>query len=188
VAGRTPEEAIANFVGSLNETLSCVADRRLAAHQESEHQFKIFYTSPVLLKDRTGARFYLSIAQIFTVQQRTDGMFKVHTRYYNYVFADGPEPSHHGVVSYHWHPSDFALRDPHLHLRITQQVGYPEIERKIGKAHYPTSRICLEDFVLMLIKYYDIPPRIGGGRWSSILRRNKKAFSKEASWFVAHNE
>jgi len=43
------------------------------------------------------------------------------------------------------------LRDPHLHLRTTPNLGYPEIERKIARAHFPSSRVCLEDFIKLLI-------------------------------------
>jgi hypothetical protein len=94
------------------------------------------------------------------------------------------QTSHHGIVAYHWHPDDFSVRDPHLHLRITPNLGYPEIERKIGRAHFPTSRVCLEDFVRLLIDYYDIKPSLHHSAWRRILRKNKAAFGKQASWFA----
>jgi len=159
---------------------------RLVAYQESSNKYKLFLKDPVPISSRSGHTFYLSVMQTCTAEKLQDG-FKVHTAYYSYVFSDSPAFAHHGVVSYHWHPDEFAVRHPHLHLRITPELGYPEIERKIADAHFPTSRVCLEDFILLLIRYYDIQPLLGDGRWSRVLRKNRKAFAKGATWFVAHN-
>lgn len=185
--GRTAKEAIQNFAGFLNETLSCVTDTCLVAFQESDNKYKLFLKDPVPISSRSGHRFYLSVVQTCTVE-KLEGGFKVHTLYYSYIFSDSPAFAYHGVFSYHWHPDEFNVRHPHLHLRITPELGYPEIERKIAKAHYPTSRVCIEDFILLLIKYYDIQPLLGGAQWSRILRKNRNAFAKGATWFVTHNK
>jgi hypothetical protein len=168
----------------MNETLSCVTDKRLVPYQDSDNLYKIFFRAPVRITARNGNRFYLQITQVCTAEERDDGLFKAHTREYSYVFSDSSESSHHGIVSYHWHPNDFALRDPHLHLKITPQLGYPEIERKVSRAHFPTSRVCLEDFIGLLINHYDIVPAIHHSTCRSILRKNKAAFGKEATWFI----
>jgi len=44
--------------------------------------------------------------------------------------------------------------------------------------------VCLEDFILLLIKYYDIKPILHPSTRKRILRKNKQAFEKHASWFV----
>jgi len=44
--------------------------------------------------------------------------------------------------------------------------------------------VCLEDFVLLLINYYDIKPALAPGKWKPILQKNKSAFGQQASWFV----
>ncbi len=136
------------------------------------------------VRTAAGSEFYLSVAQSFTIKKRNDGLFKVHTLQYSYIFNDNKDPTTKGIVSYHWHPNDFNLSDPHLHLHITPELGYPEIERRISRAHFPTSRVCLEDFVLLLIKYYDIKPVLPASKWKPILKKNKGAFSKMATWFV----
>jgi hypothetical protein len=184
VPARTAKEAIEAFAGFLNETLSCVTESRLQPYQESSKLFKIFFVRPAPIVDRNGRRFYISITQICSTQKRDDGLIKAHTREYSYVFSDDPAPQTHGIVSYHWHPSDFAVRDPHLHLRITQQTGYPEIERKIARAHFPTSRVCLEDFVYLLIQHYDIKPLLHPSTWKRVLRKNKDAFNQGATWVI----
>jgi hypothetical protein len=170
----------------MNETLSCVTERRIAPYQESENLYKLLFRSPAPIMARNGDRFYLQVTQVCTAEKNDDGMFRAHMRQYSYVFSDSPIADYHGIVSYHWHPHDFARRNPHLHLRITQNMGYPEIERRISRAHYPTSRICLEDFVELLIEDYDIRSDLHHSTWKSILRRNKATFSKQATWFIAH--
>jgi len=168
----------------MNETLSCLTERRLSAYQESDNLYKILFTSPIPVVARNGGGYFLQITQICTVEKRSDGIFKAHTRQYSYVFSDSVQPTHHGVVSYHWHPNDFARREPHLHLKITPELGYPEIERRIAKAHFPTSRISLEDFIDLLIEDYDIKPLLHHSTWRRILRKNKLAFGKQATWFI----
>jgi hypothetical protein len=165
VSGRSAREAIENFVGSINETLTCVTDSRLSAYQESARIYKLLFRSPIPIASRSGDRFYISVTQACTVDEREGGIFRAHMREYSYVFADSPHPTHHGIVSYHWHPNDFALRDPHLHLKLTPNLGTPEIERKIARAHFPTSRVCLEDFIRLLIVDYDIRPALYHSTW-----------------------
>lgn len=182
--GRSAKEAIENFVSFMDETLSCVTNSHLSPYQKSTKLYVVFFRAPVPLVSRNGNRFYLQVTQQCTAEKCDDGSFKAHTRQYSYVFSDSAQATHHGIVSYHWHPDDFSVRDPHLHLRITPNLGYPEIERKIARAHFPTSRVCLEDFVRLLIDYYDIKPLLHHSTWRRILRKNKEAFGKQATWFV----
>jgi hypothetical protein len=184
VPGRTAKEAIETFAGFMDETLSCLTNRRLLAHQRANNTYLLFYGEPVPLRSDTGARFYLQVTQVCNAVPLGDGTYKARTREYSYVFSESSELDHHGLVSYHWHPNDFNLRDPHLHLRITPQVGCPEIEHKLSKAHFPTSRVCLEDFVTLLLKYYDIKSPLHHSTYRSILKKNKTAFSKNATWTV----
>jgi hypothetical protein len=184
VPARTAKEAIETFVGFLNETLSCVTEDRLSAYQESAKLYKVLYEPLAPITSISGTRYFLSVTQVCTVEKIEGETFKVHTREYSYYFSEVDEPAHHGIVSYHWHPNDFAVRDPHLHLKITPNTGYPEIERKIHRAHFPTSRVCLEDFIQLLISAYDIKPLFSRSRYTTILRKNKAAFGKDATWFV----
>jgi hypothetical protein len=182
--GKNPREAVENFAAFICETLSCITSDKPVAHQDSDNLYKLLFKKPARVTARNGDPFYVLATQTFTVIKKKDGTFKVHTREYSYVFSSTPEPAHKGIFSYHWHPEDFALRDPHLHITITQNMGYPEIERRIARAHFPTSRVSLEDFVLLLIKYYDIKPLLHSGKWHRILRKNKSAFGEQASWFI----
>jgi hypothetical protein len=182
--GKSPKEAVENFAGFICETLSCITSDPPQAYQESENLYKILFKKPARVTAKNGDPFYIQVTQTFTVKETVDGTFKVHTREYSYVFSSSSVPAHKGILSYHWHPEDFDLHDPHLHITITPNMGYPEIERRISRAHFPTSRICLEDFLLLLIKYYDIKPVLHSSTWKRILGKNKAAFSQQASWFV----
>jgi hypothetical protein len=182
--GKDQKEAVDQFIGFIRETLDCITSARLNAHQESEKLFKLFFDPSAQIVAKNGAKFYISVAQTFTVQQREDGSYKVHTREYSYVFSTERESTTHGRVAYHWHPQDFDLRDPHLHISLTPQVGYPAIDQRISRAHFPTSRVCLENFILFLIKYYDTKSPLADSKWKRLLKKNKAAFSKQATWLV----
>jgi hypothetical protein len=182
--GRTAKEAIEAFAGFLNETLSCLTDCRLDAYQSANNTFVLLYKDPVRLLSLSGNPFYLNVTQVCSAEKREDGMYKAHTREYSYVFSDSATATTHGILAYHWHPDVFALREPHLHIKITPLLGSPEIERKISRAHFPTSRVCLEDFVQLLLKYYDIRSPHHHSRYRSILNRNRREFSRGATWTV----
>jgi len=168
----------------MNETLSCLTDHSLLAYQKANNTFALLYQSSVPIFSASGTRFYLQVTQICNAQKREDGLFKAHTREYSCVFSDSPADTNYGILAYHWHPNDFDLRSPHLHIRITPQMGSPEIERRISRAHFPTSRVSLEDFVFLLLKYYDIRSPLHHSTYRSILKRNRREFSKGATWTV----
>ena len=169
----------------MNETISCLTESTLAPYQKSDNTFALLFRNAVPIHNASGSRFYLQVTQVCNTEQTDDGLYKARTREYSYVFSDTAAESYHGILAYHWHPNDFDLRSPHLHLRITPQMGCPEIERRISRAHFPTSRVCLEDFVLLLIKYYDIKSPLHHSRYRSILKRNKDAFSRGATWTIS---
>lgn len=184
MAGKSPREASENFAYYLRETLNCVTDQELLAFQESDKIHKLTFKTPAVLASGHGTDYYLSVSQAFTIVATTDRQFKAHSREYSYIFSDSDTVSHHGIVSYHWHPHISDLRDPHLHLYVRRHAESSRTENIIPRAHFPTSRVCLEDFVWLLIKYYDINPL--QEKWKSILKKNKAAFAKGATWVVAH--
>jgi hypothetical protein len=186
VAGKSPKEASENFAFFLRETLNCVTDQELLAYQESDKIHKITFKDPAVLTSTDGTEYYLSVSQAFTIVPKDGDQFKAHSREYSYIFSDSDTISNHGIVSYHWHPHISDLRDPHLHLHVRRHAESSITEKIITRAHYPTSRICLEDFLWLLIRYYKITPL--NRKWKSILKKNKAAFAKGATWFVAPPE
>lgn len=183
MAGKNPREASENFAFFFRETLNCVTDQELLAYQESDKVHKVTFKDPAVLESKNGMKYYLSVSQAFTILPKED-QFKVHSREYSYIFSDSNTISHHGIVSYHWHPHISDLRDPHLHLHVKSHAESTRTEKIIPRAHYPTSRVCLEDFIWLLIQYYEIKPL--DRKWKSVLKKNKTAFAKGATWVIAH--
>lgn len=167
-------EAVSNFIHYLQETLSCVTSAQLIGFQQGKNLRKVWFTpSARVAKVGTGYRF-LFITQVFTVT-RVPGQpkfFKVNTREYSYRLSDSPNIEYDDIVAYHWHPHEFEVRYPHLHVRAVRRV------------HFPTSRVCLEDFVRLGIDYYDVKPNLPHEEWTGILKKNKSAFDRGASWKI----
>jgi hypothetical protein len=176
VAGKTEKEAADNFLGYLQETVSCVTAESLTAFQQSKKLYKVFFNPPTELTTRSGGRLFLSLTQVFSAgpDPNQDGEFKVSTREYSYRLLHRVDVASREILAYHWHPHDSELRDPHLHIRSVPRV------------HFPTSRVCIEDFVWMMIKYYGVRPKMKHSEWTAILAKNKKAFEQMATWNIHH--
>jgi hypothetical protein len=186
VGQKTPEEAVEKFTGFFSESLSCVTTHGLIGKRTKRLQKVTFYP-PAPVYTNTGAVLFIAVTHVFTtVPDKADGGYKVSSREYFYKLSDNPHESEHdqGTFSYHWHPNGYPIRYPHLHLTITPQLGYHGLELRINRAHYPTSRVCVEDFVRLLIQGYDIKPTCAKSEWSRILQKNKTAFHKHATWSI----
>jgi hypothetical protein len=173
VAGRTAQEAADNFVHFLKETLSCLTDHYLSAYQQSARLYKVFYDPYASLVTRDGLEYQLSFTQVFRVIPHPDmpGQFKAKTQEYSYRLLLGPEEQSE-VLAYHWHPQDPGVHFPHLHIVQAHRI------------HFPTSRVCLEDFALLLMRDYRVRPRLSHAECKEILERNKRAFEKMATWKI----
>lgn len=176
MAGRNEKEAADNFLVYLHETLSCITDGYLTAFQQSKKLYKIWFNPPVKLTTQSGGRLFLSFTQVLGAgpDPKDPGEFKVSTREYSYRLLQQVDVASREVLAYHWHPNDSAVRDPHLHVRAVPRV------------HFPTSRVCLGDFVSMLINYYGVRPKLKHSEWTVNLAKNKKAFERMATWKVQH--
>lgn len=176
VAGRTPREAADNFASFLDETISCITAETLTAFQQSDRLYRVFSHPPFSLNTRSGARIFLSITQVFSVGLSADDktQFKGKTRFYSYRLSQQADVGAKEVLAYHWHPLESDVRHPHLHVACVPRV------------HFPTSRVCLEDVIEMLIRYYGVRPRLLHDEWTGILNKNKSAFEQMATWKIRH--
>jgi hypothetical protein len=177
VAAKTPKEAAEKFVDFLKETLSCISDQFVSAYPQSQKLYKVYYEPYAPVVARTGENYSLSITQIFRTLQIAEGEFKgqykAKTQEYSYRLIEGSTQEEE-VLAYHWHPNDPGVQFPHLHIKAAHRI------------HFPTSRVCLEDFVYLLIRDYKIVPRLKHAEYTEILERNKKAFEKMATWKIHH--
>jgi hypothetical protein len=171
---KSPREAVDNFAGYFKETLSCISAGFVTVFQESANVFKITCDPPVKMSKRSGGNLFLIATQSLRPVKKSDGHFKVTTQEYSYRLVAESSIASADVVSYHWHPHDSDLRTPHLHIT------------EVPRVHFPTSRVALEDFVMMLMRYYDIRPRLNYSEWNEILEKNKAAFEKHATWKIKH--
>jgi len=176
VAGRNEWEAADNFVAYLHETLACITPEKLAFYQQSKKLYKVWFNPAAELTTRSGGRLFLSFTQVLGAgpDPKEPGEFKVSTREYSYRLLERSNIASKEILAYHWHPNDSDLRDPHLHIRCVPRV------------HFPTSRVCVEDVVCMLIKYYGVRPRTKHSEWTAIIEKNKRAFEKMATWKIRH--
>jgi hypothetical protein len=175
VSGSSPKDAANNFAHFLRETLSCITPQFVSAFQQSDKLYKIWFEPYARVTTTDGGSLYISVTQIFRVvpHPETQGQFKAKTQEYSYRLL-GDQNQEEEILAYHWHPNDFDVKYPHLHVRSAPRV------------HFPTSRVCLEDFVLLLIRYYNARPKLPHAKWRGILDKNKKAFEKMATWKVEH--
>jgi hypothetical protein len=127
MAGRTPPEAVNNFLTPLQRALSCVTNAVLLVgggyHVSTRPHVLLFQDNPVLLgHDR---RFALKLIQQYRIVEDEEprGPWKVSTVAYYYT-VETPETSTappQEVFGYHWHPQERnAVTYPHLHLYQAQ--------------------------------------------------------------------
>ena len=100
--------------------------------------------------------------------------WKVSTVAYSYSLrqSNGPE-----ILAYHWHPNlPGSVRYPHLHLEYGAGISRPEFHR----AHLPTGRVALEDFVRLLIESFGVLPE--RDNWEEDLAASRAEFEAERTW------
>jgi hypothetical protein len=175
VSGKTPQEAADNFIYYLRETLTCLSSQFVSAYRQSDKLFKVYYEPYARVRVHGGDYYQVSITQIFRVipDPREDKQFKARTQEYSYSLLGDDDG--HELLSYHWHPNDPGVKYPHLHIAELKRI------------HFPTSRVCLEDFVSLLFRDYDVKPNLPHAEYKRILEKNKKSFEKWATWKIQHN-
>lgn len=95
---------------------------------------------------------------------------------YQYRIADISE---HDLAVYDWHPDGkSSVTTPHLHvlcaepIQMAQRPGSPRegVKTHLGKVHFPTARIFLEDIAELLIRDFAVVP--ARSDWQAVLQRN----------------
>lgn len=175
MAGKTPKEAAENFVKYLRESLGCLSDHFVTAYQQSSKLYKVYYEPYAHVVDFEYTNYEVSVVQIFRIvpDPLQEGQFKAKTQEYSYTLLKDERE----IVSYHWHPNDPGVSYPHMHIH----------EKAIKRIHFPTSRVCLEDFILLLFRDYEIRPNVSHADYKAVLERNKRNFEKWATWKIQHN-
>lgn len=175
MAARNPKEAENNFAYYFRESLSVVTDAYLLAARDGERRI-LLYEPPVKLERKSGLPLYLAVTQTYKIVS-TDGGYKAQSTSYTYELYVKKGGDLENVLEFHWHPETTAnLRWPHLHVNADGPDG------DLRRTHFPTARTAIEDFLRLLIRDFEVKPRLPYSEWKEILTRNKKAFSDSATW------
>lgn len=175
---RTPREAVRAFLAPLNRAIASFTSAQLAGGDAPNVDHALIfrptryarlagYLDP--LSDPVELRF--SLAHNYKVTQ-TDGGWTVHTQGYTYQFEldDGQE-----IVIYHYDPrSASKVKTPHLHVRGLDKPF------DLGKAHFPTGRVSIEEVLRFAVRELGVRPR--ATNWQTILEETERAFHEKKTW------
>lgn len=180
MAGKTPAEAVQNFLDPLSQALSCVTRAILLVGAgyyvaDEPHALALSEDPAPLGRDR---RYALKLIQHYRIvpAEGQRGPWKVETvaYYYTVIEADAP---HRDIFGYHWHPQGRSpITYPHLHLHSGADVGAP----RMADAHFPTGRIAVEQVLRLLIKEFDVTPLRDD--WETILQETQERFEEWRTW------
>jgi hypothetical protein len=176
VPGKTPREAVQNYVTPLQQAVSCVSKAVLRPSGYDPSDEPLVLLSQQMPDRLATTDLYFDVAQWFRIiEDPANGPWRVTTEGYKYTIEteDGEE-----ILGYHWHPRSLShIREPHLHLGTGARIGRSELET--AKAHLPTGRVSMEDFIQLLIEVFAAHPRRD---WRTILKATGDLFWKYASW------
>jgi hypothetical protein len=126
--------------------------------------------------DLSGTELSVVVSQHYRLIERPAPVepWKVSTVAYFYALR---EAGGHEIFSYQWHPLITAsVTFPHLHIGYGAYVGRDEFH----KAHLPTGRVALEDFVRLLIEEFHVPPVRDD--WPEVLQQSLTEFEADREW------
>lgn len=177
MAGRTPAEAVNAYLGPLSRAVSCVTKGVLNVSPggyvpEQEPHLLVFGSGFEVLR----GGFVLTLQQGYAIvpAEGERGPWKCSTTWYQYSLDDAER---HEIVAYHWHPGGASdVRRPHLHLGAGAGVQHEGVAR----AHLPTGRVSIEDFLLLAICDLGVEPL--RQNWRDILEGARDVFEDWQTW------
>lgn len=181
MAGKSPYEAVLNYIAPLQRVASCVTSavlRYQGRYQpETSYALALGDGTPIRLTriNRTGPPLYLSFTMWYRIVEAAGvrGPWKVTIDGYEYSLDDDQG---HEAIAYHWHPGRGWANFPHVHLGAGAQVGRREL---IG-LHLPTERIAFEDVVWLAIHELGVRPlRLD---WEGVLSASRTLFQRYRTW------
>ena len=176
MAGKTPHQAVRNFIEPLNRALSCVTKAILVASgydpADKPHAVALNNGNPVSLRVKPPL-FFTVLIQYKIVEAKGElGPWKVSTVAYIYAVQDKQRRE---LFAYHWHPQETPqYHYPHLHIGGGIAGGFFE------KLHLPTRRISLEEVLRLLITQLKVKPLKRD--WEKVLRETQEAHERFRTW------
>lgn len=168
--GRSPHQAVDNFIRPIQLAVSCIS-KDVVVHG-GEHELntpcaiQVGKEGNIKLK---GGKVYLTVQLNYEIidDPNEPGGYKITTTAYSYAIRDRNEKE---LLRYDWHPKIEHISYPHIHVE----------DSKLKKHHLPTSRIVLEQILRLLITQFDVRPKRKD--WSAILTRGLRAVEDHCSW------
>jgi hypothetical protein len=168
--GRSPHEALDNFLSPIQRAISCVSKDvvRHAGDYELNTPCAIQVGKQGTIKLK-GGKLYLTVQLNYEIINDPDeqGGYKINTTAYSYSIRDRHENE---ILRYDWHPHIEQIPYPHVHME----------DSTLKKHHLPTSRIALEQVLRLIITQFDVKPKRKD--WSAVLTRGLRAFEDHCSW------
>jgi hypothetical protein len=180
VAGATPRKAVENFVRPLQDALACVTNLRvdLQGRYELGETYALTVNRGELVQLTRVVQGHIGIgiriSQNYRIVEADGdrGPYKVRTTAYMYSVEDD---NGHEVFGYHWHPES-RIKYPHLHLEHGAHLGLADLHR----AHFPTGRVSVEEFLRLVIEAFRVEPRRED--WRAVIQRSQDIFRKWQTW------
>lgn len=108
-------------------------------------------------------------------QSRRSERYRISTRGYMYGLQD---PNGSEVFAAHWHPlGSSPYVDPHYHVGAAALSDDGVFS---PRAHIPSHRVSLEEFVRFVITQFDVEPTCDD--WNERLRSTEDTFDRYKSW------
>jgi hypothetical protein len=176
LAGRTPQEAVRNFLEPLKAVVGCITDEGLVARQTrcaDERQTAAFRAGFAILHRKDGQTLTLELYHRYVVReaQGRRGPWSVSTVEWIYQVGDqSDEP----IAEFHWHPESGHIRWPHVHAHGARD------SLTLHRLHLPTGRVSVEAVIRFLIEDLGVIPRRSD--WEAVLERHEQACRRARSW------
>lgn len=178
MAGRTPAEAVNNYLGPLQRAISCVTNSVLNVRggyypSSDPHPLALGDGTPVKLSGDPA--LFLTVLQNYRVVEfeRPGGPWMVSIVSYFYALEDDDGRE----VLYHWHPqSSSTVTFPHIHVRSGGTLGGVDVDR----IHFPTGRVALENVLRMAIQELGVSPQRDD--WAEVLDSTQAAYEEWRTW------
>jgi hypothetical protein len=178
MAGRTPPEAVNNFLAPLDRSLSCLTTRGINVKggyhsADSPHPLTLHQNPSPIGRDK---RFAIKAIQHYRIVEYDGprGPWKVSTVAYYYTREDAGGAE---LLGFHWHPNErSAVIHPHLHVYPATGISHPDLLKR----HIPTGRVSLEAVFRYAIVELNVEPLRDD--WVEVLDASQEAFEQWRTW------
>ncbi len=164
--GRTPVEAVSNYIAPIQLAVSCVTDSVVSVDggyypSAMPHLLTMNRQTPVRLGGQSRLRFRLRQYYRITESDSPGTSWMVMETGYRYAVTDADGRD---VFEYHWHPvGQSPIVAPHLHIGYGAMATRPEF----SGAHLPTGQVSISEILRTLIRDFSVTPRRSD--WESVL-------------------